>query len=200
MAATRLAIDQAVAALRRGEPAIFPTDTVYGLGVSVRHAASPGILYDLKGRDESKPIAWLVGGVRDLATYGEAVPDLAFSLARAFWPGPLTIIVSASSAVPEAFRSDSGTIGLRMPASDTALALIGALGCPVSTTSANPSGRPAPYRACDLDAALMRAVGAVVTDDAEKSGVASTVLDCSGGSPVVVRAGAVTDADIRALA
>ena len=93
---------EAVAALKRGEAVIFPTETVYGLGVSVEAAASPEALYDLKERDRGKPVSWLVGGADDLDRYGAHVPDLARRLARAYWPGPLTLIVEASDAVPAA--------------------------------------------------------------------------------------------------
>lgn len=199
MASGDTTIEEAAAALRRGEPVIFPTDTVYGLGVSVRDAHAPSVLYQLKGRDESKPIAWLVGSADDLDEYGAQVPDLARALVRAYWPGPLTIIVKAGDAVPPAFRAGTGTIGLRMPANDTALALIRATGCPVATTSANKAGEPAAYRSDDLDAALVAGAGALVRDDAPKSGVASTVVDCSGEHPEIRRVGAVGAAEIRAL-
>ena len=126
---------EAVAALKRGEAVIFPTETVYGLGVSVEAAASPEALYDLKERDRGKPVSWLVGGVDDLDRYGAHVPDLARRLARAYWPGPLTLIVEASDAVPAAFRSAAGSIGLRMPDNDTALELIEARWPPRPRTS-----------------------------------------------------------------
>ena len=92
-------IEAAAAALKRGKPVVFPTDTVYGVGVAVGAAESPQVLYDLKRREDKKPIAWLVGEVDDLARYGRAVPELAFALARTFWPGPLTLVVKASAAV-----------------------------------------------------------------------------------------------------
>ncbi len=117
-------IDQAARALRQGEAVIFPTETVYGLGVSVRAATGPDVLYDLKERDRGKPISWLVGGADDLDRYGARVPALVRKLAGAYWPGPLTLVVHASDEVPEAFRSDAGTIGLRMPDNATALALV----------------------------------------------------------------------------
>ena len=123
---------------------MFPTDTVYGLGVAVEAARSPQALFDIKRRDRGKPVAWLVGDASDLERYGREVPDAACALARAHWPGPLTLVVKASQAVPPAFRSAEGTIGLRMPDSETALALVRAAGGPVATTSANLSGGPAP--------------------------------------------------------
>lgn len=195
---------EAVAALKRGEAVIFPTETVYGLGVSVEAAASPEALYDLKERDRGKPVSWLVGGVDDLDRYGAHVPDLARRLARAYWPGPLTLIVEASDAVPAAFRSAAGSIGLRMPDNDTALELIEAVGCPLATTSANISGHPAPRSLAAVDPALASRAAAVLADDADvhdagKSGVASTVLDCTGPRPRVLREGAITLSDIETL-
>ena len=194
-------IDQAANALKRGRAVIFPTDTVYGLGVAVGAAGDPQVLYDLKERDAGKPIAWLVGGLDDLDRYGRVVPDLARTLARTFWPGPLTLVVKASDEVPQAFRSAEGTIGLRMPDNATALALVRVAGCPLATTSANVSGSRAPRSLDAVDPAFAERVGVVVADEADgdKSGTASTVLDCTQDHPVVVREGAVTIADIRAL-
>lgn len=193
--------DDAVAALRRADAIVFPTDTVYGLGVAVDAARTPEVLYRLKERDRGKPIAWLVGGADDLDRYGEGVPDLARALARMYWPGPLTLIVKAAECVPEAFRSAEGTIGLRMPDNSVALELIAQVGCPLATTSANLSGCASPCSYEAIDPALAARVRVIVADesDADKSGLASTVLDCTRDLPVVVREGAVTAKDVRSL-
>ena len=190
---------KAAAALARGEAIVFPTETVYGLGVSVRAAAGPDVLYRLKERDRGKPISWLVGGTADLVRYGAQVPDFALKLAHAYWPGPLTLVVEASEEVPEAFRSQAGTIGLRMPDNHAALELIQAAGCPLATTSANISGRTATGAFEGLDADLAARVAVLVPDEADddKSGVASTVVDCTGQAFRILREGAVTAADIR---
>lgn len=187
--------------LKKGQPAIFPTETVYGLGVSIRHAASPDILYSLKRREKAKPISWLVSQQDDLARFGRCVPEFAFVLARTFWPGPLTLIVKASDEVPEAFRSSTDTIGLRMPNNACALELINAVGCPLATTSANVSGKRPAGSFDDLDAGLCSQVSAVLSDgeDGSKSGIASTVVDCTQDHPVIVREGAITIADIKSL-
>lgn len=202
MANKSCTIDEAAAALKRGEPIIFPTETVYGLGVAVNAAESPHVLYDIKERTQQKPIAWLIADQDDLARYGKVVPDLAFALARTFWPGALTLIVKASEHVPEAFRSEEGTIGLRMPNNQTALELIRAVGSPVATTSANRSGLKPQHSFEALDPHIVERVSAVLTDshDELKSGVASTILDCTEEHPVVIREGAITIADIQALA
>lgn len=135
-----LSLGEAACALAAGEAVVFPTDTVFGLGVSVKAAAGPRLLYDLKHRDAGKPVAWLVEGPETLDVYGRDVPAYARRLAETFWPGALTLVVRASAAVPAAFRSPAGTIGLRMPDSEAALALIRAVGCPLAVTSANPLG------------------------------------------------------------
>lgn len=181
---------QAIAALKEGQVIIFPTDTVYGIGVAVEHASSPRQIYDFKRRDEGKPIAWLVGGMHDLARYGKDVPDDAFKLANRYWPGALTLIVKASDAVPGVFRAQDGTIALRMPKSRMALELIGEVG-PIATSSANLSGDASSGGLDGIPEELLEKAAAVVRDDGAGSGVASTVVDCSKGELFVLRQGDV---------
>lgn len=224
-----LALEEATRALAVGNAVIFPTDTVFGLGVSVSEAPGPQLLYDLKHRDAGKPVAWLVEGPEALDVYGRDVPAYARRLAETFWPGGLTLVVRASDAVPAAFQSPAGTIGLRMPASEAALGLIRAAGCPLAVTSANLSGAADTARVEDLDRALVaRTAGVYLSDDSlshsaatgtagnsdapsasarfaagdrlvppPASGTASTVLDCTGEAPRVLRAGALTLDDLK---
>lgn len=222
-----LALEEATRALAVGNAVIFPTDTVFGLGVSVSAAPGPQLLYDLKHRDAGKPVAWLVEGPEALDVYGRDVPAYARRLAETFWPGGLTLVVRASDAVPAAFQSPAGTIGLRMPASEAALGLISAAGCPLAVTSANLSGAADTARAEDLDRALVArtaglylpggvAAAGIASGCAEAtpsasarfaagdrlvpppaSGTASTVLDCTGEAPRVLRAGALTLDDLK---
>lgn len=222
-----LSRDEAARALAVGNAVVFPTDTVFGLGVSVSAAPGPQLLYDLKHRDAGKPVAWLVEGPEALDVYGRDVPAYARRLAETFWPGGLTLVVRASDAVPAAFQSPAGTIGLRMPASEAALGLIRAAGCPLAVTSANLSGAADTARAEDLDRALVArtaglylpggvAAAGIASGCAEAtpsasarfaagdrlvpppaSGTASTVLDCTGEAPRVLRAGALTLDDLK---
>lgn len=185
-------IINAINILKAGRPAIFPTDTVYGIGVAVEYAASPQAIYNAKQRDEGKPIAWLVDGVEALDEYGVDVPEKAYRLAERHWPGALTIVVKASDKVPAAYRGPNGTIGLRMPDNDTALRLIRVVG-PIAASSANVSGGEAPRVAADLDPELVRCVDAVIEDDRQASGTASTVLDCSQDNPAIVRQGDIME-------
>ena len=179
-----------IEALRAGDAAIFPTDTVYGIGVAVLHASSPQIIYDLKRREAGKPIAWLVGGPEALDVYGDDVPPQVRSLAHEHWPGALTIVVKASRAVPPPFRSAAGTIGLRMPANETALEIIRAVG-PVAASSANVSGGPDPRTASDVAPELLKHVPVVLDGGTLGSGVASTVVNCSQGGLAILRQGGV---------
>lgn len=182
-------LEQAVELLRAGKPVIFPTDTVYGLGVAVRFAESPEILYQLKQRDGRKPIAWLVEGKRSLERYGKEIPDYACQMAQEYWPGPLTLVVKASEEVPKAFQSPEGTIALRMPDSDLARVLIAKIGSPLATTSANISGGESPSTVQDIDPSLQEAVGCVLDDGSTGESVASTVVDCTGDQPRILREG-----------
>lgn len=179
---------EAAAALRAGKPVIFPTDTVFGLGVAVNHAPSPAELYQLKQRTDDKPIAWLVGNIDDLARYGKNVSAEALELARAHWPGALTLIVEASDEVPPAYQSTAGTIALRVPNDPIARTLIKQVG-PLATTSANLSGEPAPTRTEELSPELTACVATVAGE--ALGGHASAVVDCTQTPTRVVRQGAI---------
>nr|WP_251197803.1 L-threonylcarbamoyladenylate synthase [Anaerotardibacter muris] len=180
--------ESVVDALRRGEPALFPTDTVYGLGVAVEAAESPVELYNLKQRSDGKPIAWLVGSPQDLELYGKNIPAWAKDLAVHHWPGALTLIVEASDEVPAAYRASNGTIALRMPDHDQTLQLIKAVG-PLAATSANLSGQPTPASLDEVPAALKSTLPAILGQT--RSGIASTVVDCTGPTPNVIRQGSI---------
>jgi L-threonylcarbamoyladenylate synthase len=159
----------AVAALRAGRAVILPTDTVYGL------CALPGhedVLYELKGRDPSKPVALLAADVDALVA---AVPGLDRAMLERYLPGPFTLVV--------------GAIGVRVPDLPPAAAeVVRAVGV-VASTSANLSGGPDPRRVEDVPEEIRAAVGAIL-DAGELPGVPSTVLDLTGPEPRVIRPGA----------
>ena len=179
--------DKAVSALKAGKVAIFPTDTVFGLGVSVFHAKTPEAIFSLKGRNHKKPVAWLVQDTNALDLYGKEVPQVAYDLAETQWPGPLTLVVKASSSVPLAFQSEKGTIGLRVPDSPLVQALLDAIGCPLATSSANLSGSSAVLRSADLPVQLTEKVAATLQEQSPLSGTPSTVIDCSQGELYLLR-------------
>ena len=183
------ALDRAIEVLRAGRAVVFPTDTVYGLGVAVEHASDPREIYELKRRDAGKPIAWLVGGASDLGHYGRDVSPDVIALAQRHWPGALTIVVNASEAVPPAFAPD-GTIGLRMPANDTALELVRAVG-PIAASSANRAGQHAPRSFAEVDPMLTREAAYVLRGDSPCNGIASTVVDATTSALAIIRQGPI---------
>ncbi|TML54152.1 MAG: L-threonylcarbamoyladenylate synthase [Actinobacteria bacterium] len=161
--------EDAVAALRAGRPVILPTDTVYGLCALPEHE---DVLYELKGRDRSKPFALLAA---DVDTLVAAVPGLDPPVLEKYLPGPYTLIV--------------GGVGVRVPNLPPAAAgVVRAVGI-VAATSANLSGGPDPRRVEEIPEEIRAACGAAI-DGGELPGVPSTVIDLTGGAPRVLRQGA----------
>ena len=179
-------LQQAVAALKAGHAIVFPTDTVYGVGVAVRYAETPGEVFRLKRRNPDKPVAWLVGSVDDLDRYGVDVPEEARCLVTERWPGALTVVVKASESVPLPYQSSRGTIGLRMPANDAALELIRQAG-PLATSSANLAGGVAPRAFRDIPVEMRESVAVALQDDDAGQGLPSAVLDFSREEPSTLR-------------
>ncbi len=185
------AIAQVAEVLLDGEPAIFPTDTVYGIGMAAGPGRSDDAIFHMKRRSALQTLPWLVASPDDLARYGRDIPEGCVELARDLWPGALTIVVRASDEVPENYRASDGTIALRMPNSPVALALIEALGMPLSTTSANIHGRPAVASAAELDPELVSQVPVVLDGGTIPSGVPSTIVSYVDGHPLVIREGSI---------
>jgi L-threonylcarbamoyladenylate synthase len=171
--------EAAVAALRAGRPVILPTDTVYGL------CALPGhedVLYELKGRDRSKPVALLAADVDALVA---AVPGLDRAVLEHYLPGAFTLVF--------------GDVGVRVPDLPPAAAAVVREVCVVAATSANVSGGPEPRRVEDVPEEIRAACGAIV-DAGELPGVPSTVVDLTSGAPRVLREGAVPTPEALARA
>ena len=182
--------------LKQGKPALFPTDTVYGLGVAVRYLNSPQVLFDIKERPANKPVAWLVGSKSDLIKYGKDVPAYAVALAENFWPGALTLIVKANPDISTKYCSEEHTLGLRMPNSEFVCQLACDLDSPLATTSANISGMPAVCCYDELDSRLIERVEVCIPEDASASGIASTVVNCTQAKPFIVRQGDISKEEI----
>ncbi len=192
------AAEIAAAALRldEGEVVIFPTETVYGMGVKVAAGITPASLYRIKHRAPDKPTAWLIPTASALGSYGVHVPAWAHELARRFWPGPLTLIITASAAVPPGWVGPGGSIALRVPADDTALALLGAVNAPIATSSANIQGRVPPRAPWHIAHSVRAQVAAVLEAGLSPEAIPSTIVDATGPEPVVVRVGPLSPAQI----
>lgn len=181
------AIPTAADLLRRGLPVVFPTDTVYGVGV-LPQAEAVAQLYALKSRPAEKGIPILLADAADLERVAAGISPAGRALMARFWPGPLTLVCRRQANLPAILAPDD-TIAVRVPDHPVARALIRAAGGALATSSANRSGdEPARSGAAAL-AALSGLVAAVLDDGPSPGGVASTVVDCTGEQPVVLRAG-----------
>jgi L-threonylcarbamoyladenylate synthase len=188
-------VAEAVDAIRRGEPVVLPTDTVYGLCADAYRSEPAERVYGLKGRPRTKPSALLAA---DVDTLLECVPELrgrSGLIARALLPGPLTLILPNPA---RRFRWVTGenydAIGVRVPALEgSAAEVLEQVGC-VMATSANLAGAADPRRLDEIPQAIRDGVGATI-DGGELPGTPSTVLDCTGDEPRIVREGAVPAAE-----
>jgi L-threonylcarbamoyladenylate synthase len=185
-------VAQAIAATRRGELIVFPTDTVYGIAALPDDPAATDRLFDAKRRPRDLTLPVLVGSLADARDVG-VLDDRAGRLAAALWPGPLTLVVPrAPRSASWELGGDSGSVGVRIPDHPLARAVLAA--GPLATTSANRSGEP-PATTCDeLHAAFGDDVALYLCDEQPLVGRASTVVSLLGPEPVILRAGDV-DAD-----
>lgn len=189
------AIIEAAACLHRGLPVVFPTDTVYGVGVMPFDEAAIERLYALKGRPADKGIPILLSDPIHLERVARMVPPVAQSLIERFWPGPLTLIVPRVPGLPELI-SPNDTIAVRIPDHEVARALIREAGGAVATSSANLSGQEPAHTGEAAMAALQGLVAAVLDDGPSPGSRPSTIVDCTSMQPVVLREGPLSAADL----
>jgi tRNA threonylcarbamoyl adenosine modification protein (Sua5/YciO/YrdC/YwlC family) len=194
------AINLAASVLREGGIVVFPTETVYGIGAAASSCIGPEEIIDIKMRPASKPLPWLVEAEDALDTYGVDVPEYAHRLAKRFWPGPLSLVVKASGKVGKDFADSRGTVALRSPDHEVVRELLTAVGSPIITTSANTSGRPSVASFGDLEDRIMASADLTLDGGETKHGIASTVVDCTGAEPVIIRDGAIPATEIAAAA
>jgi L-threonylcarbamoyladenylate synthase len=138
-----ISLNSAAARIREGGVVAFPTETVYGLGANALDAAAIAKIFELKGRPRTSPLIVHVSSIEMAKKYAAEWPSAADELAR-HWPGPLTIVVKKSPAIPDIVTAGLATVGLRMPAHDLALQLIELAGVPIAAPSANRFGHISP--------------------------------------------------------
>jgi L-threonylcarbamoyladenylate synthase len=188
---------RAVAALRRGGLVAFPTETVYGLGADATNPAALHRLYAVKGRPPSHPVIVHLARAGQLDRWADGVPDAARTLVEACWPGPLTVVVRRSDRVPDEVTGGAGTVGLRVPDQPLALELLRELGDGIAAPSANRFGRVSPTTAQAVRDDLGADVDVVLDGGPCRVGVESTIVDCTGARPAVLRPGGVSAARLR---
>ncbi|ELZ30430.1 translation factor sua5 [Halogeometricum pallidum JCM 14848] len=183
-------IDAAAAAVRAGEAVVYPTETVYGLGADATDADAVERVFELKGRDRTKPLSVGVPDVAAAREYARPTPFETRFMER-FLPGPVTVVVERGPDLPDALTAGRARVGVRVPDYETTLEFYRRAGRPVTATSANRSGAPSIRTPAELDPALRKRVGAVLDAGETPGGTESTVVD--PGRNVIHRRGAMAD-------
>ena len=192
-----LALRRALEILKLGGLVAFPTDTVYGVGALAFDATAVESIYTAKDRQVEKAIPVLIGDADDLGKVSAEVPEIALKLAAHFWPGPLTLVVPKNPQLPEAV-SARPTVGVRIPDHPVARALLRLAG-PLAVTSANLSGQQSPSTAQEVFDQLGGRIALILDGGKTPDGVPSTVVDCTGPDPQVLRKGSISKGEILAM-
>jgi L-threonylcarbamoyladenylate synthase len=193
------AIREAAEILLAGGLVAFPTETVYGLGADGLNPDAVARIYAAKGRPVTNPMILHVADVASALPLVAQWPTTAQTLAERYWPGPLTLVLPASEAVPAIVRAGGPTVALRCPAHPVAQALIRAVGRPLAAPSANRSQHLSPTLAEHVASSLGEAVDLILDGGPTKAGLESTILDLSGVQPRILRPGPVTPAELKAI-
>lgn len=184
----------AAAALSSGGLVVFPTETFYGLGARVTDAGLARA-QDAKGREPNKPIALIAATLADVMAFAPLEGPLA-TLAAAFWPGPLTLLVRPHAPVPSGVAGPDGTVGVRVSPHETAREVARLAGGLVTATSANLAGGQPIVRIDDLDATLRARVDVILDGGTCPGGAPSTLVGFRDGTAVIIRDGAISRAQI----
>ena len=194
------AMARAAQSLKSGALVAFPTETVYGLGADATNAAAVARIYQVKGRPADHPLIVHLADMQDVADWADDIPDYAISLARAFWPGPMTLILKRTSLAQDFITGRQDTVGLRVPNHTVALALLNEFkkigGKGVAAPSANRFGHVSPTTAQAVSDELSQYLSPedlLLDGGPSLVGVESTIIDCTNEHPKILRPGAITE-------
>ena len=186
--------------LKSGGLVAFPTETVYGLGANALDEKAVRKIFEAKGRPSDNPLIVHIADVSWVSRLAREVPCIAESLMESFWPGPLTLVMAKSGAVPAAVTAGLDTVAVRMPSHPVALALISQAEIPVAAPSANVSGKPSPTAAGHVIDDLFGKVDIIIDSGRTDVGLESTVLDLTADPPEILRPGGVTAHQLKKVA
>ena len=190
-------LSPAVAALKRGEVIVYPTETLYGLGADALNAAAVERVFQLKGRDPNNPVPVLVADREMLGALVDEIPALAEKLMTRFWPGPLTLVLTARKDVAPALLNADGGIGVRISSQPIATEIVRALGRPLTATSANPSGLT-PARTVQQAKHYFAGEIDIFIDAGElTSRAGSTVVEISANGVRIIREGEIGRSELQ---
>jgi L-threonylcarbamoyladenylate synthase len=196
----------AAQALKDGSLVAFPTETVYGLGADATNELAVARVYEVKGRPSDHPLIVHIADLKYLEQWISEIPEYAIDLARAFWPGPMTLILKRSELAKDFITGNQDTVGIRIPDDSLALGLLDAFhkigGAGIAAPSANRFGQVSPTTA----SAVSEEIGEHLSDSdivldggPSEVGLESTIIDCTSIAPRILRPGAITDSMIEAV-
>ena len=190
-------LEYAVRIIISGKVVAFPTDTFYGLGADPFNLAAVSEVFRIKRRTADRPLPLLVASIDQAADLTRDPPQLFFTLAKKFWPGPLTLVVPASRQIPLKVTANTGKVGLRWPHALLATALIEASGRPLTGTSANLSELPACSTAEEVNRQIGDLLPLILDGGPTQGELASTVLDLTGERVRILRPGGVPESELK---
>jgi L-threonylcarbamoyladenylate synthase len=197
-------LSQAAISLKNGALVAFPTETVYGLGADASNEKAVARIYEAKGRPQDHPLILHVASMNDITYWAEEISDYAIALARAFWPGPMTLIFNRSENAKDFVTGGQDTIGLRVPDHTLALGLLQEckkIGVhAIAAPSANRFGHVSPTTALAVQEEIgtyLSAQDLILDGGPAQVGLESTIIDCTGNTPKILRPGAITQAMIE---
>lgn len=192
-------VNEAADLIRRGGIVAFPTETVYGLGAAVFDAKAVAKIFEAKQRPADNPLIAHIASVEQIGELASSISPSAQLFIDAFFPGPLTVVLPRAERVPLIATAGLDTIGVRMPRYSLANEFLAASGVPVVAPSANLSGRPSPTTWQAVREDLDGRIDCILQGDPTEIGLESTVVDCSGDVPVLLRQGAISLAQLQSV-
>jgi L-threonylcarbamoyladenylate synthase len=203
---TASALKDAAASLIAGNLVAFPTETVYGLGADASNQQAVARIYEVKGRPTNHPLIVHISSMNSLTKWAKDIPEHAVKLARAFWPGPMTLILPRTDLAKDFITGGQNNVGIRVPAHTVALSLLTEFeaqgGYGIAAPSANRFGKVSPTCADDVKAELsdyLNSNDLILDGGLSFVGVESTIIDCTNATPMILRPGAITATMINDL-
>ena len=190
-------VERAVAILKAGGIVAYPTDTVYGLGADAFNVKAVERVFELKGRPRNMALPVLLAEVAQVSEVASSVPEIAWVFVNRFWPGGLTLVLTKAASVPDIVTAGGDKVAIRIPNHEVPRAIIRGLGAPIIGTRANITDRPTPVTAEEVKQQLGDQIDLIIDGGKCPGGVESTVVDVTGGSPVVLREGIIPKEEIE---
>jgi L-threonylcarbamoyladenylate synthase len=199
-------LNVAAGALKEGSLVVFPTETVYGLGADATNELAVARIYEVKGRPANHPLIVHIADIKYLEQWISAIPEYAIDLARAIWPGPMTLILKRSAMAKDFITGNQDTVGIRIPDNSLALGLLEAFhkigGAGIAAPSANRFGQVSPTTATAVKEEIgdyLAETDFVLDGGQSEVGLESTIIDCTTSAPRILRPGAITEAMIESV-